>query len=191
MPERNYFGSIATRCLLVALVSGPWLATHARIKVTPREESRAVESNLSAPTQEATPKVLSAKVPPYTEVARAAKASGVVLVRVSINADGTVNTARAETGHPLLRPPAEAAAKQWVFSPATDGEKDREVRLNFTFVIPNEPSATDDKPVFVNPYTVEVKPPFDIKTCCPRPNSVLHHLTQPFRKVGRFLARLL
>jgi len=54
-------------------------------------------------------------------VARAAKASGPVVVQVTVDENGKVTSAKAVSGHPLLRPAAEAAARQATFLPAIVG----------------------------------------------------------------------
>ena len=62
-------------------------------------------------------KALSLPEPVYPALARAAHASGVVFVWVSIDETGKVISASAVNGHPLLRPVALAAAKLARFSP--------------------------------------------------------------------------
>jgi outer membrane biosynthesis protein TonB len=59
-------------------------------------------------------------------------ASGKVEVQVSIDEGGNVIMARAISGHPLLRIPAEAAARQSSFYPVKMGDKN--VRANGTVV---------------------------------------------------------
>lgn len=55
--------------------------------------------------------------PAYPAAAKAAKASGAVVVLVVADEEGNVESARALTGHPLLRASAEAAANQAHFTP--------------------------------------------------------------------------
>lgn len=62
-------------------------------------------------------KATSLPKPPYPPIAKAAKASGTVVVQVVVDEKGNVVTARAISGHPLLRAGAEAAARQAKFSP--------------------------------------------------------------------------
>ena len=62
-------------------------------------------------------KALSLPEPLYPALARAAHASGVVFVWVSIDETGKVISASAVTGHPLLRPSAVEAARLARFSP--------------------------------------------------------------------------
>lgn len=62
-------------------------------------------------------KALSLPRPPYPPIARAAGASGTVVVRVLIDEDGRVLEAEAVSGHPLLRQAAQQAALAARFSP--------------------------------------------------------------------------
>jgi protein TonB len=55
--------------------------------------------------------------PTYPAIARAAHASGTVVVQVLIDEDGNVITAHAVSGHPLLQPSAVSAARASKFSP--------------------------------------------------------------------------
>lgn len=62
-------------------------------------------------------KAISLPRPPYPQIARAAHASGTVTVQVLIDENGTVVSARAISGHPLLQAVAVQAARQARFSP--------------------------------------------------------------------------
>jgi TonB family protein len=62
-------------------------------------------------------KAVSLPPPAYPAIARAAHASGTVTVQVTIDESGNVISARAVSGHPLLKSSAEAAARQAKFSP--------------------------------------------------------------------------
>lgn len=55
--------------------------------------------------------------PVYPPLAKAAKVGGPVVVEVTIDEDGDVLTARALTGHPLLKDSAVKAALGWRFTP--------------------------------------------------------------------------
>lgn len=55
--------------------------------------------------------------PAYPPIARAAHASGTVVVQVLIDEDGNVASAHAVSGHPLLQTAAVAAARASKFSP--------------------------------------------------------------------------
>jgi periplasmic protein TonB len=60
---------------------------------------------------------ISKPPPPYPPIARAARASGAVVIQVVISEDGRVEQAEVLSGHPLLREAALQAAKRWVFKP--------------------------------------------------------------------------
>ncbi|HEV7681566.1 MAG TPA: energy transducer TonB [Pyrinomonadaceae bacterium] len=62
-------------------------------------------------------KAISLPKPPYPPVARAAKASGTVVIQVLVDENGNVVEARAVSGHPLLQAAAAAAARNAKFSP--------------------------------------------------------------------------
>lgn len=55
--------------------------------------------------------------PDYPPLARAARASGTVVVQVLIDEEGKVVSAHLVSGHPLLQPAAAAAARKAQFSP--------------------------------------------------------------------------
>jgi len=55
--------------------------------------------------------------PAYPAMASAAGVEGAVVVEVRIDHQGRVATARAISGHPLLRDAAVDAARQWTFKP--------------------------------------------------------------------------
>lgn len=61
--------------------------------------------------------------PAYPPVAKQMGASGQVVVQISIDEDGNVVSAKAVSGHALLRTPAEAAARQSSFNPVKVGDK--------------------------------------------------------------------
>jgi TonB family protein len=62
-------------------------------------------------------KAISLPKPPYPPIARAAKATGTVVVEVTVDENGNVISARAISGHPLLQAGAIAAARSARFSP--------------------------------------------------------------------------
>jgi len=62
-------------------------------------------------------KAISKPAPPYPAVAKAARASGVVVVQITVDENGKVISASAVSGHPLLRQAAAQAAYQARFSP--------------------------------------------------------------------------
>lgn len=62
-------------------------------------------------------KAISLPKPAYPPIARQAHASGTVVVQVVIDENGSVISARAVSGHPLLQAVAVGAARQARFSP--------------------------------------------------------------------------
>lgn len=62
-------------------------------------------------------KAISLPKPSYPAIARAAHASGTVVVQVLIDENGNVVSAQAVSGHPLLQAVAVGAARQAKFSP--------------------------------------------------------------------------
>jgi periplasmic protein TonB len=62
-------------------------------------------------------KAISLPKPAYPPIARAAHASGTVVVQVLIDENGSVVSAKAISGHPLLQAVAVGAARQAKFSP--------------------------------------------------------------------------
>ncbi len=62
-------------------------------------------------------KAISKPAPPYPAVAKAARASGVVVVQITVDEGGRVISASAISGHPLLRQAAVQAAHSARFSP--------------------------------------------------------------------------
>lgn len=62
-------------------------------------------------------KAISLPKPPYPPIAKAAKASGTVVVQVTVDENGNVISAHAISGHPLLQAACVAAARGAKFSP--------------------------------------------------------------------------
>jgi protein TonB len=55
--------------------------------------------------------------PVYPELARRARVSGIVVLEVTVDEEGTVTEVRVLRGHPLLDEAAAAAVRQWRYSP--------------------------------------------------------------------------
>lgn len=69
-------------------------------------------------------KAIALPKPAYPAIARAAHASGTVVVQVLIDEEGNVVSAHAVSGHPLLQAASVAAAREAKFSPTTlSGER--------------------------------------------------------------------
>jgi TonB family protein len=78
------------------------------------------------------PAIVKSAVPAYPPAARAVRASGSVFVEAVVGPAGAVTSAKALSGHPLLRAAATEAAKQFVF--AADNAGTRGVSLHFIFI---------------------------------------------------------
>jgi len=65
------------------------------------------------------PRKLKNVKPQYSDLAREARVSGVVIIEAVIGTDGRVDRAKVLRGHPLLNDSAVNAVKQWVYSPTT------------------------------------------------------------------------
>ena len=76
-------------------------------------------------------------MPAYPPLARAARASGTVVVQVLADECGNVISARASSGHPLLQQAAVQAAYGWHFPPTHSGGKTSKVKgaLTFNFLL--------------------------------------------------------
>lgn len=112
-------------------------------------EAITCSGNRSMPT----PKVITAPEPTYPPAARAVRAGGEVSVTVKIKQDGKVSSAKAVSGHPLLRRASELAAEKFLFE-SGDGNTEREVVITFVF-LPDQ----DEKPrlkKYKCPYRVVV-----------------------------------
>lgn len=83
-------------------------------------------------------KAISMPAPIYPAPAKAVNVQGTVTVKVMINEDGSVSSAAAINGHPLLRAAAEAAAREARFAPTLVGGKPMSVAgiVTYDFVLP-------------------------------------------------------
>lgn len=78
-------------------------------------------------------KAISKPQPPYPAIARAARASGVVVVSVTVDESGKVVSARGVSGHPLLINAAVQSAYGWRFSPTMLSGQPVKVNGTITF----------------------------------------------------------
>jgi len=62
-------------------------------------------------------KLLQQIEPVYPPLAKAARIQGTVRFTVIVGKDGAVQQLQLTSGHPLLVPAAQEAAKQWVYQP--------------------------------------------------------------------------
>ena len=107
-----------------AMPSGPGAGTvvTAPAKVNIADEPPPPEDKPTPPRAPISGGVLNGKAislpkPAYPPIAKAAHASGTVVVQVLIDENGSVVSARAISGHPLLQAVAVGAARQARFSP--------------------------------------------------------------------------
>src|SRR3954471_4739586 len=82
--------------------------------------------------------VLSKVQPAYPPDARAARIKGSVIIAVVIDKNGSIESERLISGHPLLAPAAMDAVKQWKYRPyilnGNPVEVDTQITVNFTLV---------------------------------------------------------
>lgn len=82
-----------------------------------------------------TSRALSLPKPAYPPIAKQAGANGQVVVQIMVDEEGNVVSAKAVNGNPLLRSPAEAAARQAKFPSRVGGENAKAVgTLVYNFV---------------------------------------------------------
>lgn len=82
-------------------------------------------------------KAISLPRPVYPAIAKSARASGLVTVKIVVDEKGTVIAAQAESGHPLLRAMAVKAAREARFSPTRLSNKPVKVYgvIEYDFII--------------------------------------------------------
>ena len=71
--------------------------------------------------------------PVYPAIANAARATGDVVVEIIVDEEGNVISARAVSGHPLLRDAAEKAAQDWKFRKTTNQGETVKITGTLTF----------------------------------------------------------
>jgi protein TonB len=74
----------------------------------------------AASAEDETRHVKTKVAPAYPELAKRMNVTGIVKLQVTIAPNGTVKTARAIGGHPLLVDPAIEAVKKWKYEPANE-----------------------------------------------------------------------
>ncbi len=86
----------------------------------------------TASAQEETGRKVKSRVSPvYPELAKQMNVSGAVKVQLTIAPDGTVKSAKALGGHPVLINSAIDAVKRWKYEPAKE-ETTTIVQFNFS-----------------------------------------------------------
>ena len=98
------------------------------------------------------------KLPVYPPLAQAARVSGAVVVEVTIDEEGKVLSARAVSGHPLLRDAAVDAARGWEFTPTTLSGVPVKVIGTITFNFQQDPEKIENlkKSIAANPGSAEL-----------------------------------
>lgn len=92
--------------------------------------------------------------PPYPALAKAAQVGGAVVVEVTVDEEGKVISARAISGHPLLKDSAIKAARGWTFTPTTLEGVPVKVIGTITFNFQMDPG--NDDPTGINSLEKEV-----------------------------------
>ena len=76
-------------------------------------------------------RVVQVAAPGYPQMTSGGRLEGEIPVELDLAPDGTVRKAHAQSGPPMLRTAAEAAARQWRF--ATNGSE--KTRIVFAFIL--------------------------------------------------------
>jgi TonB family protein len=100
------------------------------------------------------PTVIAAVAPVFPPIARAARAKGEVVVDVTVNSHGEVETSKVVSGHPLLQKVSEVAARKWKFAIA-EGQS-TSARLIFNFGYVDNKSDPEYTIIFVPKYKIEM-----------------------------------
>lgn len=89
----------------------------------------------------------------YPHLARSARIAGLVVVRLTVGADGSVKETEAVSGHPLLAEAARKNAAQWKFKHSGQGrDKARDAYLVYRFVLDGSCAGSDCRTIFVVEY---------------------------------------
>lgn len=88
-----------------------------RVKATPAPVKPPEQVRLSSVVISS--KIIQKPAPPYPALARQARIQGAVTVEILIDEQGRVVSARATSGHPMLRAAAQSSAYQAKFSPTS------------------------------------------------------------------------
>jgi TonB family protein len=91
----------------------------------------AVGLSLRANAQELHRKLLVRVNPEYPEALRVAQISGVVRLKVTVSAGGTVTQVDIRGGNPILAEKAQQAVTKWKFAPAAT-QTVEEIRIGFS-----------------------------------------------------------
>lgn len=98
------------------------------------------------------PAIVSSVTPTIPPIAIAARASGSVVVELSLDAEGKVISAKSVEGHPLFRKSTEQAVLQWKFAPTNESVRHLRLTLTYPKVVYGEAAS-----ITVLPYRIELK----------------------------------
>ena len=109
-----------------------------------RPQSSTPSPGQSQSIQQVVEKVLDGNAitrvePAYPPTARIMRASGMVMVQITVSETGSVIDAKAISGHQALRPAAVDAAYKWVFKPTTVNGEPIKVQGVLTFNFRSSP----------------------------------------------------
>ena len=134
--------------------------------------SAAVQPRREQLIDDSTPVVIRAVAPVFSPVLAAMLRDGNIAVLIRINHRGEVvsaTVAHAKWLKPIVNSsryvqPVLNAARRWRFNRLSDGTPDREVQLDFTFLIlPKNSQLEDCTPVFLPPYKMELRSNEEVK----------------------------
>jgi TonB family protein len=107
------------------------------------------------PAQQSPIGVKEALAPQYPPIAVAARVTGEVVVRVEVGPDGSVLSAKDESGPGMLRKSATQAAMKWIFT--TDPAANRASTLRFIYLLSPEDDPDEVQTVFLPPDAIRIK----------------------------------
>jgi TonB family protein len=88
----------------------------------------------------------------YPPLARMARITGIVIVRLSLGDDGSAREASVLSGHPLLARPAQANAREWRFRQSGRGSSTSDVYLVYRFVLEGTCAGSECRETFWAEY---------------------------------------
>ncbi len=90
---------------------------------TPKQTPAATPGNRPVNAGVLNGRAINLPKPAYPAIAKQVRAAGQVAVQIAVDEFGNVTSAKATSGHPLLRAPAEAAARQSKINPVKVGNQ--------------------------------------------------------------------
>jgi TonB family protein len=92
----------------------------------------------------------------YPDLARQTAIQGSVKVEIIISGDGRISSARAVSGHPLLKQDVEKNIKTWRFTPSSGGDRQLTVTYEFRLELPKTYYRPESQNAFELPARVTV-----------------------------------